>query len=363
MIAWSTMLTYIFYMTIFINSGFIWYIYFLSNLLVYRFRDKLKSFRFISFACTLATVVFLCFFKASDFGDRIMFLIVPIFCIGYMWIAIENRNSEEQREKIAEQNQYINILSAENERNRIGRDLHDSLGHTFAMMTLKTELALKLLEKRNYDKVQKELSELNHISHQSMSEVRQIVSNLKYRTVVEEIDELYRLFQLSNIKLTVVNKLETSQLSPVTQSTITMILKELSNNIVKHAEADSVELSLVRQGATINIEMIDNGCGFTNLDGDELHSIQGGNGGEAIAILSNKAIDVAILDVEMPILSGLDVLEWVRKYQNVKVIIVTTFKRSGYFQRAIRSNVDAYVLKDRSVADLMKNDSKSFIWG
>ncbi|HFH8308868.1 TPA: DNA-binding response regulator [Streptococcus agalactiae] len=85
---------------------------------------------------------------------------------------------------------------------------------------------------------------------------------------------------------------------------------------------------------------------------------QAGNGEEAIAILSNKAIDVAILDVEMPILSGLDVLEWVRKYQNVKVIIVTTFKRSGYFQRAIRSNVDAYVLKDRSVADLMKTIQK-----
>ncbi|AKI94730.1 DNA-binding response regulator, LuxR family [Streptococcus agalactiae] len=85
---------------------------------------------------------------------------------------------------------------------------------------------------------------------------------------------------------------------------------------------------------------------------------QAGNGGEAIAILSNKAIDVEILDVEMPILSGLDVLEWVRKYQNVKVIIVTTFKRSGYFQRAIRSNVDAYVLKDRSVADLMKTIQK-----
>ncbi|HFZ9745356.1 TPA: DNA-binding response regulator [Streptococcus agalactiae] len=85
---------------------------------------------------------------------------------------------------------------------------------------------------------------------------------------------------------------------------------------------------------------------------------QAGNGGEAIAILSNKAIDVAILYVEMPILSGLDVLEWVRKYQNVKVIIVTTFKRSGYFQRAIRSNVDVYVLKDRSVADLMKTIQK-----
>lgn len=58
--------------------------------------------------------------------------------------------AKNKEKKIAEQNQYINILSAENERNRIGRDLHDSLGHTFAMMTLKTELALKLLEKRNY---------------------------------------------------------------------------------------------------------------------------------------------------------------------------------------------------------------------
>ncbi len=55
---------------------------------------------------------------------------------------------KNKEKKIAEQNQYINILSAENERNRIGRDLHDSLGHTFAMMTLKTELALKLLEKK-----------------------------------------------------------------------------------------------------------------------------------------------------------------------------------------------------------------------
>lgn len=71
---------------------------------------------------------------------------------------------------------------------------------------------------------------------------------------------------------------------------------------------------------------------------------QAGNGEEAIAILSNKAIDVAILDVEMPILSGLDVLEWVRKYQNVKVIIVTTFKRSGYFQRAIRSVVVRFII-------------------
>lgn len=50
-------------------------------------------------------------------------------------------------EALAEKNRTINILSAENERNRIGRDLHDTLGHTFAMMSLKTELALKQMDK------------------------------------------------------------------------------------------------------------------------------------------------------------------------------------------------------------------------
>ena len=49
-------------------------------------------------------------------------------------------------EALAEKNRTINILSAENERNRIGRDLHDTWD-TFAMMSLKTELALKQMDK------------------------------------------------------------------------------------------------------------------------------------------------------------------------------------------------------------------------
>ena len=81
----------------------------------------------------------------------------------------------------------INILSAENERNRIGRDLHDTLGHTFAMMSLKTELALKQMDKEQYDAARKNLEELNQISRDSMYEVREIVNKLKYRTVAEEL--------------------------------------------------------------------------------------------------------------------------------------------------------------------------------
>ena len=83
--------------------------------------------------------------------------------------------------------------------------------------------------------------------------------------------------------------------------------------------------------------------------------LQAKNGKEAIDILVNSSVDVAILDIEMPESTGLEVLEFIRnKSINCKVIIVTTFKRAGYFERAIKNNVDAYVLKDRSIDELMK---------
>lgn len=82
---------------------------------------------------------------------------------------------------------------------------------------------------------------------------------------------------------------------------------------------------------------------------------QAKNGKEAIDLISTNNIDVAILDVEMPKATGLDVLEYVRSNNiHCKVVIVTTFKRMGYFERAIKNNVDAYVLKDRSIDELMK---------
>ena len=83
--------------------------------------------------------------------------------------------------------------------------------------------------------------------------------------------------------------------------------------------------------------------------------LQAKNGKEAMDILVDSSIDVAILDIEMPEATGLDVLEFIRnKGISCKVIIVTTFKRSGYFERAIKNNVDAYVLKDSSIDELMK---------
>lgn len=94
-------------------------------------------------------------------------------------------------------------------------------------------------------------------------------------------------------------------------------------------------------------------CQLLLMEEDVDRVFSASNGEEAIAILENEYLDVAIVDVEMPIKSGLEVLEWVRANRFLKVIMVTTFKRPGYFKRALASQVDAYVLKDRSISELM----------
>lgn len=95
-------------------------------------------------------------------------------------------------------------------------------------------------------------------------------------------------------------------------------------------------------------------CQLLLLQEDVEEVLQAGDGQEAIQLLESQSVDIAILDVEMPIRTGLEVLEWAKSHQpQLKVVIVTTFKRPGYFERALKAGVDAYVLKERRITDLM----------
>ena len=95
-------------------------------------------------------------------------------------------------------------------------------------------------------------------------------------------------------------------------------------------------------------------CQLLLLQEDVEEVLQAGDGQEAIRLLETHPVDIAILDIEMPIKTGLEVLEWAKSQQpQLKFVIVTTFKRSGYFERALKAGVDAYVLKERRITDLM----------
>ena len=95
-------------------------------------------------------------------------------------------------------------------------------------------------------------------------------------------------------------------------------------------------------------------CQLLLLQEDVEDVLQAGDGQEAIRLLETHPVDIAILDIEMPIKTGLEVLEWAKRQRpQLKVVIVTTFKRPGYFERALKARVDAYVLKERRITDLM----------
>ena len=96
-------------------------------------------------------------------------------------------------------------------------------------------------------------------------------------------------------------------------------------------------------------------CQLLMLQPDVESVFQAKNGQEAIQLLEKESVDIAILDVEMPVKTGLEVLEWIRAEKlETKVVVVTTFKRPGYFERAVKAGVDAYVLKERNIAELMQ---------
>jgi two-component system response regulator DesR len=79
-----------------------------------------------------------------------------------------------------------------------------------------------------------------------------------------------------------------------------------------------------------------------------------GNGDEALAVVTEHRPDVLLTDIEMPGRSGLDVAaELSRSGAATRVLIVTTFARSGYLRRAMDAGVAGYVLKDEPIADLV----------
>ncbi|MBL4952447.1 response regulator transcription factor [Neobacillus sp. OS1-32] len=90
-----------------------------------------------------------------------------------------------------------------------------------------------------------------------------------------------------------------------------------------------------------------------NLEDDMEVVGQATNGEEAVALVKALNPDVCIMDIEMPGKSGLEAAEEL-KGLSCKLIILTTFARSGYFQRALKAGVSGYLLKDSPSDELAK---------
>ena len=273
-LCWVIMLAYVAGNTAFVGVNYIWFFFFLANLLIYHF--GVRSFNSLHVRTFLLAQVLvvgqLLIFQEVEFLVYLLGILTFIDLMTFGLVRI--RIIEDLKEAQTKQNAQINLLLAENERSRIGQDLHDSLGHTFAMLSVKTDLALQLFQMQAYPQVEKELREIQQISKESMREVRTIVENLKSRTLTSELETVKKMLEIAGIEVEIANQLDTASLTQALESTASMILLELVTNIIKHAKASKVYLKLERTEKELVLTVRDDGCGFTSIKGDDLHTVR-----------------------------------------------------------------------------------------
>ncbi len=115
--------------------------------------------------------------------------------------------------------------------------------------------------------------------------------------------------------------------------------------------------SMVREGIKQLLE----------LDGDIVVTSEASNGKQCIELLDENRTDVLLLDINMPLMNGLQVLQYIRENRiKIKVLILTIHNEVEYLMRAVELGVDGYVLKDSDSSVLKKaifcvNRGESFI--
>ena len=275
-LCWIIMLAYVAGYTAFVAVNYIWFFFFLANLLIYHFGVRsFNSLHVRTFLLTQVLVVGQLVIFQEIGVEFLVFLLGIITFVDLMTFGLVRiRIVEDLKEAQAKQNAQINLLLAENERSRIGQDLHDSLGHTFAMLSVKTDLALQLFQMEAYPQVEKELREIHQLSKDSMNEVRTIVENLKSRTLTLELETVKKMLQIAGIEVQVENHLDKASLTQNVESTAAMVLLELATNIIKHARAEKAYLKLERTDQELLLTVRDDGKGFATVKGNELHTVR-----------------------------------------------------------------------------------------
>lgn len=135
-------------------------------------------------------------------------------------------------------------LAAMAERERIARDLHDLLGHTLSLITLKAELAGKL-SRRGDPRAGDEIADVERISRDALRQVREAVSGFRPTGLEAELGRASVLCRARGIDLEA--ELEDLDLETRQESTLMMVLREAITNLVRHSGASQAVVRLRRR--------------------------------------------------------------------------------------------------------------------
>jgi two-component system sensor histidine kinase DesK len=213
-------------------------------------------------------------------------MVVEAFALGYswqMWVSIPvtcfiigmvihaELASEQKSAELQLSHDEVRRLAALAERERIGRDLHDLLGHTLSLITLKLELSRKLFDRDN-EAARREIEEAEKVARHALAEVRSAVSGIRAADLAAELASARLLLESSRVHLTYGHP--PVDLPADIERGLSLILREAATNVARHAEATQVRIELLREPGRVCLQVSDNGRGGIDVDGNGLHGMR-----------------------------------------------------------------------------------------
>jgi len=171
----------------------------------------------------------------------------------------------------------VEELTAAEERNRLARELHDSVTQTIFSLTLTAQAARMLLD-RDVARAAEQLDRVQELAQDALAEMRSLIGQLRPKTVAEQglvpalrahISE-----RKSRAGLNVVLHVEGEKRLPIeTEEQLFRIVQEALNNVVKHAHTDRAQVTLDWEDAQVSLVVEDHGAGFdlTCIGADASH--------------------------------------------------------------------------------------------
>jgi len=187
---------------------------------------------------------------------------VAIGCLNLLFRRNQRRDAE-----LSLSHDEVRRLAASAERERIGRDLHDLLGHTLSMVALKSELAGRLIE-RDPRAARREIADVERVARDALSEVRSAVSGIRAAALASELASAHLLLEAAGVQMEYWR--DPNELPAEVETCLALVLREAVTNIQRHARANRVEITVIAGTERVVMRIRDDGRGGVNERGNGL---------------------------------------------------------------------------------------------